>query len=56
MTNKYVGSFYNVLAGKIGIGQDVAKLDKFNNPIGNKFDLGIDGAFGDFSILIGCFW
>ncbi len=45
MTNKYIGTYYNTLVGKIGIGRDVAEegFDKFDNPIGNSFDLGIDG-------------
>ena len=42
--------------GKIGIGADVAELDKFSNPVENKYNLGKEGAFGEFSILIGLFY
>eukprot|EP01133_Synstelium_polycarpum_P004314 gene4314-5038_t len=31
-------------------------LDTFNNPAGNNFDLGIEGAFNNFNILFGLFF
>lgn len=34
---------------------DTSDLDQYKNPIGAKNDLGRDGAFSDFSILIGFF-
>ena len=42
--------------GKIGIGADIAQLDEFSNPLGDKYNLGKQGAFGEFSILIGLFY
>jgi hypothetical protein len=32
------------------------KLDKYNNPVGDKYDLGKQGAFREFRILIGNFF
>jgi len=32
------------------------EVDQYSNPIGNNFDLGLEGAFSDFTILIGLFY
>ncbi len=34
----------------------MAELDEFNNPIGTVYDLGVDGQYNDFSLLIGLFY
>ncbi len=36
-------------------GRATTPLDKFKNPVGAKFDLGRNNAFGDFHVLIGLF-
>lgn len=35
---------------------EMFKLDEFNNPKGDKFDLGKNGAFKEFRVLIGNFY
>jgi hypothetical protein len=32
------------------------KMDEYNNPAGDKFDLGKNGAFEEFRILVGNFF
>eukprot|EP01132_Coremiostelium_polycephalum_P008234 gene8234-10120_t len=32
------------------------EVDQFKNPVGNEYDLGIEGAFSDFTILFGVFY
>lgn len=34
----------------------ILAYDAFGNEAGNDFDLGQDGAFGDYSVLFGCFY
>ncbi len=55
--------YYNVYAGASWetIEKDISaienfKMDKFNNPAGTTYDLGKDGAFDQFRILVGNFY
>jgi hypothetical protein len=50
-----VSSFYNDAAGKSNI-TDASGYDQYGNPTGRTYDLGKDGAFSEFSILIGQFY
>ncbi|CAF1562438.1 unnamed protein product, partial [Didymodactylos carnosus] len=50
-----VTSFYNDAAGKSNI-TDASGYDQYGNPTGRVYDLGPDGAFSEFSILIGQFY
>ncbi|CAF3066365.1 unnamed protein product [Rotaria sp. Silwood2] len=50
-----VTSFYNDAAGKSNI-TDASGYDQYGNPIGRTYDLGRDGAFSEFSILIAQFY
>ncbi|CAF1487247.1 unnamed protein product [Adineta ricciae] len=47
--------FYNADAGKSTI-NNAAQYDQYGNPKGANYDLGKDGAFKDFSILIAQFY
>ncbi len=42
---------YNEVAGKSNI-IDAAQYDRYGNPTGREYDLGRDGAFNGFNILI----
>lgn len=33
-----------------------AAYDAHNNPLGSNYDLGVDGAFADFTVLVGQFY
>lgn len=61
-SNHEILKYYNTHAGrdpaepKNDDEYDNYKTDKFNNPEGQQFDLGIDQAFDDFRILIGNFF
>ncbi|GAM26420.1 hypothetical protein SAMD00019534_095950 [Acytostelium subglobosum LB1] len=46
--------FYNANAGTHSIAN--APVDKFNNPMGVEYDLGVEGAFTSFTILVGSFY
>ncbi|CAF1374745.1 unnamed protein product, partial [Rotaria sordida] len=46
---------YNEVAGKSNI-IDANKYDRYGNPTGREYDLGRDGAFMGFNILIGQFY
>ncbi|CAF1525643.1 unnamed protein product [Rotaria magnacalcarata] len=48
-------NFYNKDVGNSTI-TDAPSYDKHNNPTGRNYDLGKDGAFKDYSILIGRFY
>jgi hypothetical protein len=50
-----VSSFYNDAAGKSNI-TDAGSYDKYGNPRERIYDLGRDGAYTEFSILIGQFY
>ncbi|CAF1191569.1 unnamed protein product [Adineta steineri] len=50
-----VTSFYNDDAGKSKI-TNAGGYDQYGNPIGKTYDLGRDGAFKDFNILIAQFY
>jgi hypothetical protein len=50
-----VSSFYNDDAGKSNI-TDAGSYDQYGNPTARKYDLGKDGAYVEFSILIGQFY
>jgi hypothetical protein len=50
-----VTSFYNDAAGKSNI-TDASGYDQYGNPTGRTYDLGRDGAFSEFNILIGQFY
>ncbi|CAF1357620.1 unnamed protein product [Adineta steineri] len=50
-----VTSFYNDDAGKSKI-TNASGYDQYGNPIGKTYDLGRDGAFKDFNILIAQFY
>ncbi|CAF3934269.1 unnamed protein product [Rotaria sordida] len=47
--------FYNADAGKSSI-SNASEYDQYGNPKGTTYDLGKDGAFKDFSILIAQFY
>jgi hypothetical protein len=50
-----VRSFYNDAAGKSNI-TDATGYDQYGNPTGRIYDLGRDGAYKEFCILIGQFY
>ena len=50
-----VSSFYNDAAGKSNI-TDASGYDQYGNPTGRIYDLGRDGAFKEFRILIAQFY
>ncbi len=50
-----VSSFYNDDAGKSNI-TDAGSYDQYGNPTARKYDLGKDGAYVEFSILIAQFF
>lgn len=50
-----VRRFYNDDAGKSNIA-NAGSYDQYGNPTGRKYDLGRDGAYTQFSILIGQFY
>ncbi|CAF0814563.1 unnamed protein product [Adineta ricciae] len=53
--NKQNQEFYNAKAGQSNI-EDASTYDQYNNPIDGEYDLGRDGAFTDYRILIGQFY
>lgn len=53
--NVYVGVDWNEIEASISQTEKF-KMDEHNNPQGNKYDLGKDGAFGEYRVLIGNFY
>ncbi|KAF2070121.1 hypothetical protein CYY_008561 [Polysphondylium violaceum] len=52
--NSSIIQFYTENAG-VHTANNV-EVDQYSNPVGNNFDLGLEGAFSDFTILIGMFY
>jgi len=50
-----IADFYGLYAGTNEVGDDVT-LDQYQNPEGTEFDLGREGAFTDFSVIVGEFY
>jgi len=50
-----ISDFYTNFAGLHGDNINPHARDKFNNPVVREYDLGREGAFGRFSVLVGLF-
>eukprot|EP01112_Ceratiomyxa_fruticulosa_P018350 TRINITY_DN5848_c0_g1_i1.p1 TRINITY_DN5848_c0_g1~~TRINITY_DN5848_c0_g1_i1.p1 ORF type:complete len:507 (-),score=124.58 TRINITY_DN5848_c0_g1_i1:161-1681(-) len=52
------GSIVNFYTEYAGMNDEInaEKRDQYSNPAGNEFDLGVEGAFNQFTILVGSFF
>jgi len=57
-TLERAGSIVNYYTEYAGMNDEITaeKRDRFSNPAGNEFDLGVEGAFNQFTILVGSFY